>query len=111
MTSCSTLMEFRQALADQIQTDAICVTEATELIPENAIRLVREYSSAPVVLFRVSSREYDEAPFALVVQSLTHPGLWLQDLRTLILGRFPPVKSHCRELIEKEASSGALTVE
>lgn len=95
---CSNLIQLRDALAGRDPVHAICVIETVEVLIGKAIRLTREYCSAPIVFFRETNRQYDEAGIGIVVDTLTPPSVWLGQIHALILNSSRPVTANHREL-------------
>lgn len=84
VAECSSLSQFRKALKAVENPDAVCVVEGNGVKPEAVGEMARANCSAPVVLFRTSYRNSEEAHFDLIVPTLTPPEIWLREIETLI---------------------------
>lgn len=94
---CASLAQLRAELAAHEETAAVCITEDLAEPPETAASFVRSCTPAPVVLFRRTNRECEEAPFDLVVDTLTPPQKWLSEIQELIAGS-QALRAQSREL-------------
>jgi hypothetical protein len=84
---CRSMRAFREALNAERQPDAIFITEREDDPPGDAISLTKSYSTAPLVLFRRSHGDLSDGSFDLVIESLTPPNQWLQEIDELIARR------------------------
>ena len=95
---CASLLQLGSALERGNGADAVFLTESDGISQEQAIMVARERSMAPVILFRRTHQETTEEAFDLVVQPLTSPTKWLQDVESLlarsrVMRGLPPVIS------------------
>jgi hypothetical protein len=82
--NCNSLPQLHNALAAKGGTDAVLMTEGETDPLENAIILTRSQCSAPLVLFRSTNGDADDQVFDLVIETLTTPQQWLNDIESLI---------------------------
>jgi hypothetical protein len=82
--TCESVGDFATSLEFDDAADAVLVSEGDGFIPEEAALLVRRRSAAPVILFRNTNRTCEETRFDLVVQSLTPPQVWLNQVDAVI---------------------------
>ena len=68
-----TLNELRIELLQNDQVDAVLISEGDSWITECAAVLVREYNTAPLVLFRRSSGDHKDKPSDKVYSSDVRP--------------------------------------
>jgi hypothetical protein len=81
---CRSLRAFQEALAAERKPDAVFITEREDDPPGEVISLTKTYSAAPLVLFRRSHGDLSDGSFDLVIESLTPPKQWLQEIDELI---------------------------
>lgn len=81
---CNSLNQLRASLVSG--ADAVLMSDAEGIAPQDAVALARMQSSAPVVLFRSTNLSYEDSGFDLVVHSLTPPEVWLNQVDALIAG-------------------------
>lgn len=81
---CRSLRAFREALTGGGTPDALFITESESNLEGDAISLARSCSPAPLVLFRRSHGDLSPGTFDLVIDSLTPPKHWLQEIGELI---------------------------
>ena len=82
---CHSLSLLESNLIQFPATDAVAIAERDETVDaEKAISLVRSKSTVPLILFQGRNRVIETSAFQLVVPPLTDPGVWLNDLATLI---------------------------
>ena len=84
---CTCAAEFVRRLRSGWNADLICITESPDAPAEGALAMANSFSSAPVVLFRVSNHSYIQRTWDLEVQPLTSPSVWLKDVATLVSRR------------------------
>lgn len=77
---CISAVQLRDVLLYRGETDAILIPDHDGEISEEILHLIRGCSSAPVVLFRSSNRDYPKAWFDLVIPVLSRPAEWLRDI-------------------------------
>jgi hypothetical protein len=65
--------------------DAMLLSDTEGVAPREAVAIARKCSSLPLILFRNNSMAYEESGFDLVVDCLTPPELWLNELNSLIV--------------------------
>ena len=82
--NCGSLGQLRACLADDSAADALLISDSEGISLREAAAFACAHSSLPVVLFRNTNLAYDESGFDLVVQCLTPPEVWLNDLDALI---------------------------
>lgn len=83
--ACTSIPEIQAALDAQEPPDAVLISEGDGGGAHlTVVSLVRERSSAPIVLFRETQRDYSQAAFDLVVPVLDPPASWLADIAALI---------------------------
>jgi hypothetical protein len=63
---------------------AVVLTETEAIPPAQAVSIAREHSAAPVIFFPKSNYGVSEDEFDLVIQPLTSPEKWLQDVSRLL---------------------------
>jgi hypothetical protein len=78
------LLQLATALERTQDADAVILTESDNIPPEMAVTLTRECSGLPVIFFRKSNGEAGEEQFDLVIQPLTAPEKWLQEVGDLL---------------------------
>lgn len=81
---CVSIPEIEAALDAQEPPDAVLISEGDGTAQPKVVSLVRQRSSAPIVLFRETQREYSQAAFDLVVPVLDPPSAWLSEIAALI---------------------------
>ena len=81
---CPTVEEFHPALQKRPDADAVLVRAASERESRQVVRLAREHSNAPLVLFNTYYDYADEDQFELVISPLTPPEEWLRQIAGLI---------------------------
>jgi hypothetical protein len=80
---CLSLPQLAGALERRRGVDAVFLTESDGYSHEDAISLARQ-RSAPVILFQRSNSEKSARNCDLVVEPLTSPSKWLQDVSALL---------------------------
>ena len=81
---CQSLVQLRNRLAKDDAADALLISDAEGVEPNEAIALARTHPSAPVILFRSTTLAYQEAGVDLIVHTLTPPEVWLPEVDALI---------------------------
>jgi hypothetical protein len=81
---CRSLRTFREALTADGGPDAVFITETDGNLQGEAISLAQSSSSAPLALFRRSHSDLSGGSFDLVIDSLTPPTYWLEEIGELI---------------------------
>jgi len=81
---CTSLVQLRACLAAGAMADALLLTDAQDLQPQEAIAMARSESSLPVVLFRSTNQSYEETGADLIVHCLTPPEVWLNEVEGVI---------------------------
>lgn len=81
---CSSLTQLRAQLSSDADALAVCITEDLAGPPEAAASVAKSCSSAPLVLFRRSNGDCEETAFDLIVETLTPPQKWLNEIEDLI---------------------------
>ena len=66
------------------ETAAVLISDYDSRVAEEAVVVARAHSSAPVILFRDSNHNHDEADFDFIIPNLTQPQSWLQDIAGVI---------------------------
>lgn len=82
--SCSTLDEFRAAVASGAPCDALTIAETESSRFECAISIARSESVAPLILFQASTQQRDSSAFSLVVPLLAPPASWIAQVAEVI---------------------------
>src|ERR1700680_5076279 len=82
--ACNSLGQLWVSLTAGGEADAVVMSDADGIAPEEVVSLAKTHSSAPVVLFRGTNRVYEDSRFDLVVHTLTPPEVWLSEVNTLI---------------------------
>lgn len=77
---CISTDQLSDNLFNRPETDAILISDPGREISEEILRRIRGCSSAPIVLFQSSSRDYPNAWFDLVIPVLSRPVEWLRDI-------------------------------
>jgi hypothetical protein len=81
---CPTVEEFHPALQKRPDADAVLFRATSERESCQAVRLAREHSNAPLVLFNTCYAYADEDQFELVIPPLTRPEEWLREIAGVI---------------------------
>src|SRR5580704_7582 len=81
---CGSLMQLSGRLATGASADALLMSDAGGVEPDEAIALARTRSSMPVILFRSTNLAYEESGVDLIVPCLTPPEIWLNEVEALI---------------------------
>ena len=81
---CETLLQLGTTLSAGASADAVLMSDGEGVSPREAAALARRHSRLPLILFRNTNQAYDETGFDLIVQSLTPPEVWLNDVDALI---------------------------
>ena len=81
---CGSLMQLRARLATGASAEALLMSDAGGVEPDEAIALARTRSSLPVILFRSTNLAYEETGVDLIVPCLTPPEIWLDEVEALI---------------------------
>ena len=84
VSDCRTLVQLRTCLATADPADALLTSDAEALEPKEAIALAKTRASLPVVLFRSTNLAYEDSGVDLIVNCLTPPEVWLQEVNALI---------------------------
>jgi len=100
--NCSSLPQLREALSTEGKPQAVFVTEDDRDSPRPVISIAKSCSSAPLVLFRRSNAIFDEENFDLVIDSLTPPTQWLNEVQELIVNG-QTLRARSRELVRESA--------
>jgi hypothetical protein len=87
---CRSMRALREALSADRKPDAVFITEREDDSPGDAISLAKSQSTAPVILFRCSHGNLSDERFDLVIEALTPPQRWLQEIDELIAERDDP---------------------
>ncbi len=82
--ACNSLGQLQASLTAGGKADAVVMSDADGIAPEEVVSLAKSHSSAPVVLFRGTNRVYEDSRFDLVVHTLTPPEVWLSEVNELI---------------------------
>jgi hypothetical protein len=82
--ACNSLGQLRASLTVGGEADAVVMSDADGIAPDEVVSLAKTHSTAPVVLFRGTNRVYEDSRFDLVVHTLTRPEVWLNEVNTLI---------------------------
>jgi hypothetical protein len=82
--ACNSLGQLRASLTAGDKADAVVMSDAEGVAPEEVASVARDHSLAPVVLFRGTNRVYEDSRFDLVVHTLTPPEVWLSEVNELI---------------------------
>lgn len=77
---CISADQLSDNLFNRTKADAILITDPGREVSEKTLRRIRGCSSAPIVLFQSSSRDYPNAWFDLVIPVLSRPVEWLRDV-------------------------------
>src|SRR6266700_231459 len=81
---CSNLLQLQASLLEDGEAEAVFMSEGAGMPPEAAVLLTRTLSPAPLVLFKGPNGHCNESGFDLVVQTLTPPDAWLEELDALV---------------------------
>ena len=81
---CQSLLQLGNSLSAGDSVEALLFSDAEGISPEAALAVAKSLSSLPSVLFRSTTRTYQDSGFDLVVPSLTPPEVWLNDVDALI---------------------------
>jgi hypothetical protein len=81
---CTSLTQLRAALLANGEAEAVLISETEGTLPEAAAAIAKSSSRAPLVLFRRSNGICKEEKFDLVVETLTSPQQWVDDVKALI---------------------------
>ncbi len=81
---CRSLVQLRDCLDCGATAEALLMSDAEDLQPQEAIALAKTYVSLPVILFRSTTLTYEESGVDLVVHCLTPPKVWLNEVDALI---------------------------
>lgn len=81
---CETLLQLGSSLSAGASADAVLMSDGVGVSPREAAAVARTHSRLPLILFRSTNLAYEDAAFDLVVQSLTPPEVWLNDVDALI---------------------------
>jgi hypothetical protein len=84
---CRSMRAFQDALKAERKPDAVFITEREDDPAGDAISLTKSCSAAPLILFRRSHGDLSDRGFDLVIESLTPPQQWLQEIDELIARR------------------------
>lgn len=82
---CNSLIQLSDALSVEDGADAVFFSETEGVLPEAAVSLAKARPQVPFVLFRCSNGGYKEETFDLVIESLTPPQKWLNEVQALIV--------------------------
>lgn len=104
---CSSLAQLRTALSSNLEADAVFISETEGDMPEAPAVLAKSTSQAPLVLFRHSNRICCEEKFDLIVETLTPPQKWLNDVKALIQ-RGRRLRARSNPLLQSNAASRAI---
>ena len=80
----ASLPQLAAALGKTVAPLAVVLTESEAIPPSQAVTIAREHSAAPVIFFPKSNYGVSEDEFDLVIQPLTSPEKWLQDVSRLL---------------------------
>jgi hypothetical protein len=81
---CYSLLQLATALERTQDAGAVILTESDNISSEQTVALARECSAVPVIFFRKSNGGTGEEQFDLVIQPLTAPEKWLQEVGDLL---------------------------
>jgi hypothetical protein len=84
---CRSMRAFQEALTAERKPDAVFITEREDDPAGDAVSLIKTCSTAPLILFRRSHGDLSDGSFDLVIESLTPPQQWLQEIDQLIARR------------------------
>jgi hypothetical protein len=90
---CDCLVQLRVLLADGAAVAALLVSEGDQVLLQDVVAEARAHSSMPVILFPHSNLSYGDAGVDLVVDCLTPPEVWLNDVETLIEKTRPTLRA------------------
>jgi hypothetical protein len=80
----ASLPQLAAALKQTEDAQAVFLTESDAIPPEQAVTIAREHRVVPVIFFPKSNYGVSEDEFDLVIQPLTAPEKWLQDVSRLL---------------------------
>jgi hypothetical protein len=106
---CVSLAQLRRLLLGGAEAEAVLLSDGPAVELEEATSLTRKCSSAPVVLFSGTNRNYEGMSFDLVVHSLTPPEAWLRGVdkvigeRGLLAKRLSAFSRKSTQLLEESA--------
>jgi hypothetical protein len=100
--SYNSLPQLREALTTNGKPEAVFITEDDRDSPLLVVTIAKSCSSAPLVLFRRSNAIFEEEHFDLVIDSLTPPTQWLNELQELIV-HGQTLRARSRELAKESA--------
>jgi hypothetical protein len=101
---CGTLVQLGAALSANPEVEAVLISETEGQTLETAAALAKSSSNAPLVLFRCLNGAYGDEKFDLIIETLTHPQKWVNDLKTLI-ERKQVLPTPSNLLLQKSAAS------
>ena len=81
---CDCLAQLRKLLADGSAAAALLVSEGDRVSLQDVVAEARAHSSIPVILFASSNLSYADAGLDLVVDCLTPPEIWLNNVEIVI---------------------------
>jgi hypothetical protein len=81
---CEDLAQLRGQLADGAPAAALLVSEDGRVLLQDIVAVARAHASVPVILFANSNRSHDDPGVDVVVDCLTPPEVWLNDVEGLI---------------------------
>jgi hypothetical protein len=99
---CRSLAELRAILDAGAAADALLMSDAEGVDPQEAIAVARSRESLPVVLFRSTNLTYQESGIDLVVHCLTPPEVWLNQMDSLI-ERSRILRAQSKALVDQSA--------
>jgi hypothetical protein len=81
---CDSPLQLSALLSSGASAEAVIMSDGEGVSHEEALAVARTHSNLPLILFRSTNRAYEEFEFDLVVQVLTPPEAWLNDVDALI---------------------------
>jgi len=90
---CDCLVRLRALLADGAPVAALLVSDGDRVLLHEVVALARTQSSVPIILFPNANVSLENAGVDLVVDCLTPPDVWLNDVEGLIEKTRPTLRA------------------
>lgn len=84
VVNCTSLEELCASLESAPTPRAVLMADNNPRAAQQGIALLRSRSPVPLILFRDSYRVLAEAPFDLIIPTLTPPAQWLAEIASLL---------------------------
>jgi hypothetical protein len=99
---CNSLLQLRATLVEDKSAAAVFISGSVGMRPQAALVLARIHSAAPVILFKSRCGYCEESEFDLVVQTLTPPEAWLDEVNSLV-EKSKDIRSRSQVLLRQSA--------